>query len=166
MVACYARFKWDLILESALSKTIKDVIVVVISPERTYSFKLGHGESILLGEGDFHNNEYNYYVKKTLVSLAGATNHSVVYKFHLYPTNNFYDDYHSNLPLLWTCLGLSTIIIITFLFILYDRLVKEDSLAKELVLAQKRQFVRIVSHEIRTPLNTVKMVSTAHPVLK
>ena len=153
-----AGFKWDEILESSLSETVENIEVTVISPERKYSFELAGGTSILLGEGDLHNSKFDYLERSMIVVLEGAASKSVQYVIKLYPTQQFYDKYHSDVPITWTCVGLSYIVAITVLFILFDVLVKADIDGKELILLHKRRFVRLVSHEIRTPLNSVKMV--------
>lgn len=151
-------FKWDILLSGSLSETVQDVQIVVTSPQRQYTFEMRGGEPRILGEGDRHNKKFDYMEERFEIPFWGAAPISVPYAIKIYPTQQFFDEYHSDLPIRWTAIGLGVIVVITCLFIAYDWLVKEDSLAREQMLHDKRLFVRLVSHEIRTPLNTVKMV--------
>ena len=151
-------FNWDTILENSLSESVDDIYCVIRSPEHAYSFELSEGKSTLLGEGSRHDKDYAEYKKSITLSLTTDSTDSVVYTVDIYPTKQFYDKYHSDIPIIITVVGLLVVIAITVLFIIYDRLVKADSDSQAHILEQKRLFVRLVSHEIRTPLNTVKMV--------
>ena len=151
-------FNWDTIFENSVSEVVQDIECVVNSPTTAYTIKISSGKTILVGSGDRHNDKFNEYRKSRDVEAPSDAVGSTRYSIDIYPTQVFYDEYHTDMPIYWTVAGVLVIFVISLLFILYDRFMQADNDEKAQVLAQKRMFVRLVSHEIRTPLNTVKMV--------
>jgi signal transduction histidine kinase len=107
-----------------------------------------------LGTGDFHDREYDYAKKSFPVTFFGG---SVSYSLSVYPTDHYYNHYHTDLPI-YACVIVVAIILITaFIFMLYDFFMNRQAMEKSSVLETRRQFVRFISHEIRTPLSTVHL---------
>jgi signal transduction histidine kinase len=79
------------------------------------------------------------------------------YVLKLIPHHNFYEEYHSPLPIL-ACVTCSLIVlVISVIFFLFDFFSKREAAKSAALLVSKRIFVRLISHEIRSPLNTIAL---------
>jgi signal transduction histidine kinase len=86
------------------------------------------------------------------------TKESPALTLSIYPTQTFFEVYQTDNPL-YAAIVVAVIVVMTTLcsFAIYDRYVRREFHSKQLLLDQKRQFVRYISHEVRTPLNAVCM---------
>jgi len=82
---------------------------------------------------------------------------SAKYKTTCYMNDKFVASYADSLPLIIALAAAGIIILVSAMFFVYDRCVRDEFDAKKDLLESKRQFVRFVSHEVRTPLNSVSM---------
>jgi signal transduction histidine kinase len=82
---------------------------------------------------------------------------SASYTLSLYPSGQFYDRYRTNNPLIVSFGAIGISLFVSFMFYMYDSLVRHDICKKKAILDARRQFMRFVCHEVRTPLNTVCM---------
>lgn len=80
---------------------------------------------------------------------------STQYRMSFYPTPEFRRYYQTSTPAFTATIYVAFAIVLMVIFFTYDRAVLSDSLAREIILATKKNFVRYISHEIRTPLNAV-----------
>mmetsp|Transcript_17157 Transcript_17157/g.28687 ORF Transcript_17157/g.28687 Transcript_17157/m.28687 type:complete len:1014 (-) Transcript_17157:413-3454(-) len=129
---------------------------IFINEEDTFTYKIS-GEGIeLLGKGDLHDSSFNDMKRTASISIESAKSvNSSQYVMTFYPTEEFRNSYNSRTPLV-TCLLFGVVsALLMVIFISYDKAVHADSLAREVILETKKNFVRYISHEIRTPLNTV-----------
>ncbi|KAJ1437189.1 histidine kinase-like ATPase [Ochromonadaceae sp. CCMP2298] len=69
-------------------------------------------------------------------------------------------DYTTPLPTIVACSGVMLILLVSLVFVWYDKSVRGEAASKEVVVDTKRRFVRFVSHEIRTPMNAVRLGMT------
>ena len=87
------------------------------------------------------------------IEHAANSSHSII--LNIYPCNEFYDLYRTNLPLYAALFSSMSVVIAALLFVAYDHFVQVEKSAKKHIFDTKRRLVRFASHEIRTPLNTV-----------
>ena len=93
----------------------------------------------------------------TQLSIGTELPTAVTYRLHFHPTQEFYDVHHTWIPV-WACVVCNAITLsMAVLFLIYDWLVKRESVENKMLLDSKRVFVRFVSHEIRTPINTITL---------
>jgi signal transduction histidine kinase len=111
------------------------------------------------GDADFHQPEYNWYSRSAeLTDSEWYTKESPALTLSIYPTQTFFEVYQTDNPM-YAAIVVAVIVVMTTLcsFAIYDRYVRREFHSKQLLLDQKRQFVRYISHEVRTPLNAVCM---------
>lgn len=112
--------------------------------------------------GDQRADTVDYKARVVSLTLGGS-----VLTMTLYPDKAYYDSYFSLYPayqIIGACIAL---VIITGIFVVYDRIVRNHFeflrkqkeqiriRAERAAAQQKSEFVTMVSHEIRTPLNVV-----------
>jgi len=122
----------------------------------TVTYDIVDGTPRLVGEGDWHNPDYDDYgYSIALNSLDSDAPNTVIYTLTLYPST--FSQFQTNIPVAVSLGFVGVILASTCIFFLYDHLMTRESSEAKLVLDMKRRFVRFISHEIRTPLNTVCM---------
>jgi signal transduction histidine kinase len=111
------------------------------------------------GENDSHSPEYNQFNRSIVLTYSDLyTKESPIYELTVYPNHKFFESYQTNNPLVASVVVTFIIIVTTLLsFAVYDYYVRREFQSKQLLLEQKRQFVRYISHEVRTPLNAACM---------
>jgi class 3 adenylate cyclase len=82
-------------------------------------------QAFFAGEGDLHDERYDHmkqeisfsdYLRNTTQDTPGHC----VYTFAVYPTKEFEDEYHSNLPLIMTCVVAAAFLFMILTFLAYD----------------------------------------------
>jgi class 3 adenylate cyclase len=82
-------------------------------------------QAIYAGQGDLHEERYNHmkveipfseYLRDSTKDVSGHC----VYTFTVYPTKEFQDDYHSNLPVLMTSVVAAAFCLMILTFLTYD----------------------------------------------
>ena len=154
-------FNWDTVLQTAdlfRDEVVDCVVETTVSGEvqSQRTFELSFGSANYLGEGDLHSFRGARRVSERL-SYGTELATSVHYTLHFYSTDDFYDSYHSTMPLAASLVCVFIIVVISTLFVAYDMFVKRESVENKVLLDSKRVFVKFVSHEIRTPLNTITL---------
>jgi signal transduction histidine kinase/DNA-binding NarL/FixJ family response regulator len=115
-----------------------------------------NGEGVdLLGNGDLHDPAFNYMKRTAEIWLDVKTVNSSQYQISFYPTVEFQKSHNSMIPIVTGVLFVLVTVVVMSIFFIYDKAVHAESLAREVILETKKNFVRYISHEIRTPLNTV-----------
>ena len=122
---------------------------------KVFSFRISGSEVVFLGYDDLHDPMFNGMKRSSIFGFDKSAPNSSVYSISFYPTKAFRDSYHTMTPIITSVLFALVATVVTIIFFVYDRAVHTESLAREVVLATKKNFVRYISHEIRTPLNTV-----------
>ena len=147
-------FNWDTTLSNSIPDYVVGFVVVLDSGDHKETFQINHGKATYQGEGDLHDSKYSSYAR---TFIATPFSHTVRYTLTVYPSDEFINQYHTDLPWI-ACLIVVLISIFTaFVFLLYDFFVKRQATEKEAIIATRRQFVNFISHEIRTPLNTISL---------
>jgi signal transduction histidine kinase len=162
----YAYVYWDEIMKIDIPSSFPEIVVVVrtdtseisySSATSSVSYAIKHGVAISLGDGDKHNSNYGNLGQSLLFTSSLIHSESAQYQIVVYPTASFCDYYRSSGPVL-VLVGLISMMVITaVLFVLYDYLMKSESLLRKFLLESKRLFVRFISHELRTPLTAVSL---------
>jgi signal transduction histidine kinase/ActR/RegA family two-component response regulator len=140
------------------SANVDGIYVVLSTPTQVVTYLVEKGIPTCLGEGDFHDPQFDSVKREGIITSIGRfANASVPYTLTLYPSEKLYEMYSTGNPRI-AAMGTVCIMIFTVLmFVAYDCLVRREFNAKQELLKAKRHFMRYVSHEVRTPLNSVCM---------
>jgi signal transduction histidine kinase len=112
------------------------------------------------GDGDLHDTRFSEHGRAVILAgtaLSGASSMQHHYHLTLYPTEDFFEVYSTDNPMVATLGAVLIVVVTSLLFFLYDYVVRREFSAKQHLLQAKRKFMRFVSHEVRTPLNAVCM---------
>jgi signal transduction histidine kinase len=121
------------------------------------------GGSEVAGYGDVANKRYAKYkihIANTSSQLQIETGDQDNLEMTFYPTEDFFDSYSSDLPIIISLSSVVLILLVSLVFVGYDVALRGEAARMEIVLNTKRLFVRFVSHEIRTPMNAVRLGMT------
>lgn len=159
-------FSWDDMLTALLPSSIHGVpyLTCVISTKlKVYTLSLSGRKITVLGASDLHDRRYDKYKKAIAADIKSLSSISAEdYLLTIYPTNEFYELYVTNLPINVSTCVVAAVVLTAFVVFLYDTLVtaqerflieQEKNYKNEIEF--KRMFVNYISHEIRTPLNAV-----------
>ena len=118
----------------------------------SYLYKKGKVEYIMAK--DIHDSAYDdQRVSFASTPFGGSTQYTI----SLYPTKEWMDLYHDDVPLVACLVMVGLVVFTSVIFCVYDYLMNREVVHKDLVMQTKRQYVRYISHEIRTPLNVVHL---------
>mmetsp|Transcript_15709 Transcript_15709/g.26187 ORF Transcript_15709/g.26187 Transcript_15709/m.26187 type:complete len:916 (+) Transcript_15709:167-2914(+) len=155
-------FNWDTILQ-ALDLFSDEVVDCVVESAvggeslSLHTFELSFGVVHYVGEGNQRSSSKKRAHHSEVLTSGLDLAASVQYTLHFYSTDEFYDKYHTALPVASSLVCVFIIVVISGVFVGYDVLVKRESVENKMLLDSKRVFVKFVSHEIRTPLNTITL---------
>ena len=146
-------FSFDDILRTSLSSATGHIDCVISdTANQIFTLRFQNGVVEIIGEGDFHETQFDKYRRS--ISTFAATN---------YPTSNFYDKNFTNTPLI-ACASTVTIVVFTsIVLVIYilignglERKLTENRkssfveiVAKEAKLKEKKIYVRYISHEVK-----------------
>ncbi|CAM9153029.1 unnamed protein product, partial [Ectocarpus fasciculatus] len=150
----YGVLNWDTVLSNAIPEFVGGIEVVLSGGVVEYTFRIREGQASLKSTGDSHDSKYDGSKRKfTIPFFAG----SVVYSLTVYQTDEFFDRFHTDLPVYALLIALAIVILTSAIFFVYDYKMKREAIEREVVMNTKRLFVRFISHEIRTPMNIVHL---------
>lgn len=150
----YAVLNWDSILSNILPEFVNGILVVLSGGKTTYTFRISHGQALLLGSGDLHERRYaDHKVTFHIPNFAG----SVVYTLTIYQSEEYVERFQTMLPIYALLIAIGIVILTSTIFLVYDYKMKREARELEVVMNTKRLFVRFISHEIRTPMNIVHL---------
>ena len=145
---------WDTTLSNSIPDYVNGLIVVLDSSTHKYTYSISNGKTTFLGMGDLHDSKYSSYaITFTATPFDGA----VIYTITTYPSDDFINQYHTNLPMIACIIVVLIMFFTSMIFFFYDFFVNRQVSEKEAIIATRRQFVNFISHEIRTPLNTISL---------
>ncbi|CAB9502617.1 Receptor-type guanylate cyclase gcy [Seminavis robusta] len=107
-------------------------VVIENTCEGAFSFEVSADEVTYLGPGDLHDERYqdmtqssgfNSVIKQGSLEL-GLNQSLCEYTLHVYPTEEFHNEYKDHMPLFITLSVAAVFCFVVFLFLLYDRLVE------------------------------------------
>jgi Adenylate and Guanylate cyclase catalytic domain len=147
-------FQWSSFFENVLPASAKGIYLVLENTcQGPFTYLANAGKIQYLGQGDMHEENYNYLERKS--SFSSVTNIDDGTEFGLrfqpdyctvsirfYPSQVYHDDVSTSRPVLVTCIVLAVFVFMAFMFLLYDRLVERR---QNLVLNQAVQSSAIVS---------------------
>jgi hypothetical protein len=111
---------------------------------RTFRFKPDGVE--MVGDGDLHDIAFDDLRISFELSMSGSTKSLYNYTLSFYPTQDFWNDYHTNTPF-YVCLSALLVVLVTsLLYLFYDFFAKRESLEQTRILEAKQTYVRFVSH--------------------
>jgi len=90
--------------------------------------------------------DYRKTIALTSPGMYSAS--SPTYSLSVYPTDEFFDVYSTNNPVMATVGSVCIIIFTSILFLLYDFFVRQESHHKLALLKAKRQFIRFVRYVV------------------
>ena len=149
---------WDEVLENVFGNEVNGIDCVLSTENQVYTYYVVDGKATFMGAGDLHDSEYDEYLREiALTDDRFFSSTSARYTLRLYPSDEFFEIYHTSNPMIASIGAVCIIVFTSLLFFLYDFLVRKEFNEKKELLEAKRKFVRFVSHEVRTPLNSVCM---------
>jgi signal transduction histidine kinase len=149
---------WRESLENVFSDDVSGIDCVLRTAKEVFTFHVTDGIASVKGQGDLHDTNYDEYMSAIeIVTRGDFSNTSAVYTLEVYPTEQFFETYITNNAIIGMVGAIAILLVISFLFFMYDSFVRKEFDANAELLEAKRRFVRFVSHEVRTPLNTVCM---------
>lgn len=149
----YGIFEWGSYFEGLLPENSPALYAVLSNPcDGPFTYKVIGEEVEYLGPGDLHDTSFDDMEKfvdfakeqnLAIESGLGITLNQDVcpYSLHVYPTQEFYDEYNSILPIVITCAVALVFLTTVGIFLLYNRLVENR---QQVVLKQAVQSTAIV----------------------
>jgi Adenylate and Guanylate cyclase catalytic domain len=147
-------FQWASFFENVLPHDAKGIILVLQNPcQGSFSYLVTAGNVEYLGQGDFHDEKFNYLKCESSFSnlthiddgsefgLRFQTDYCPV-SIRFYPSQAYLDEVRTTRPITVTCIVSFVFIFMALMFLLYDRLVERR---QNLVLNQAVQSSAIVS---------------------
>jgi hypothetical protein len=142
-----SEFVWSSYTQTSVYPSQRDLLMVVIENScgqmNTYFIQ---GENlVLLGPGDLHDSKYSdmmhtttYQDFETIVAISAPSQGTPLsraassaesgycrYRFKVYPTQAFEEEYETNNPVLHTVIAVSVLFLVILLFVVYDCLVQQ-----------------------------------------
>jgi len=149
---------WSENMKGVFSANVDGIFVVLSTPTQSVTYFVEKGVVQYLGEGDFHDRQFDHVKKEGIITTVGMfSNTSVPYTMTLYPSERLYEMYSTHNPRIATIGAVCIMVFTLLMFLAFDCLVRREFSAKQELLKAKRHFMRYVSHEVRTPLNSVCM---------
>jgi hypothetical protein len=137
---------WDTILRNGAPSVMSDIYVVLSSGKLQYTYYFEDGDAIYEGGGDLHDDDYNHLKKSYELSPSAADISQLEYSVTFYPSDKFYNTYHSDTPFLVCLISLLIVLGTSLIFLVYDFFVKRESLEQTRILEAKQTYVRFISH--------------------
>jgi class 3 adenylate cyclase len=150
----FALMKWATYFESLLPPNSPGVMVVLENTcEGPFTYKVVGDNVEYIGKGNLHNTDFSHWERsvdfdgKKIIedesSLGIGINQDLcAYKLRVYPSEELYDEYHTNLPIIITCAVALAFLVTAAVFILYNHLVEQR---QKLVMHQAVKSTAIVS---------------------
>eukprot|EP00598_Pedospumella_elongata_P014537 CAMPEP_0185013682 /NCGR_PEP_ID=MMETSP1098-20130426/98927_1 /TAXON_ID=89044 /ORGANISM="Spumella elongata, Strain CCAP 955/1" /LENGTH=707 /DNA_ID=CAMNT_0027542749 /DNA_START=18 /DNA_END=2138 /DNA_ORIENTATION=+ len=155
-------FDWAAVLTPVFRTSPSGIEIVVKSArqgDEVATFVSDSDGTVKLTAFEVDHQDRDSSLERTLYLFANedGSESSSTYTITLYPTDEYIQEYTTNVPV-YAAVGSSLLIALcAATFFLYDYYMRKASAANEAVLETKRRFVRFISHEIRTPLNAVHL---------
>lgn len=128
---------WNDYFQNILPATIHGLIAVLENTcDEYYSYSITGNESIPIGMGDLHDTKFQQYQRTTSFAEGGDVIHDgsingltvdqtiCRYMLHIYPSQDFYDDYNTNMPMIISITVGICFLLLILMFIIYNRVVE------------------------------------------
>jgi hypothetical protein len=137
------------------STTTTTTTTTTSDPSSFSSFSTNDKKGSGPDSGDYHDRRYDHMRRRYELSIAGSTKK---YSLTFYPTQEFYDSYHTDTPLIVSIVSLLLVLIASMIFLTYDYFVNRESTEQARVLEAKQTYVRFISH-VTKPLSPSPSIS-------
>lgn len=148
-------FAWSHTLQSIVPEFVTGINCIISSNDQSFEYSIVDGEVRLQDTvSKRKGSEFDdlWTEKQVLIESVGNTS---AYYIQFYPTKAYYKQYTNQTPYIVSFGAVAIIVFTSIVFLLYDFVVKQEVIQRQLILDSKRVFVRFISHEIRTPMNVV-----------
>jgi hypothetical protein len=142
---------WEGVFTHGAPSVMTDIDVILRTHTNAFTYHFKDGAASYKGPGDIHEDKFNQYEKIFEIHLPGSSLSTLNYTLTFYPTQRFYDTYHSDTPLLVCVVSLLIVLGTSLIFLTYDFFVKRESLEQTRILEAKQTYVRFISH-VSSPL--------------
>jgi hypothetical protein len=149
-----ATVNWKGFFRDILPQTVHGLIFVLENTcDGAHSYEINGQDVTYVGPGDRHESKYrglrqsaNFDGEKRIADGTRAGLHlnqnGCMYSIHVYPSQEFSDDYKTNTPIIITCSVAIIFVFTVIMFFIYDRLVEKR---QNLILRKATQTSAIVS---------------------
>jgi hypothetical protein len=149
-----ATVNWKGFFRDILPQTVNGLTFVLENTcDGFHTYKINGEDVTYIGPGDLHESKYsgsrqsaNFDDEQKIAdgTMTGLrlNQHGCMYSIHVYPSQEFSDDYNTSTPIIITCSVAIIFIFTVIIFIVYDRLVEKR---QSLILRQATQTSAIVS---------------------
>jgi hypothetical protein len=138
--------RWESVFTHGSPSVLTDIDLVLETDDRSYTYHYLDGEAFYKGPGDLHESKFNHLKKKYAIEFPNSNPNSYNYTMTFYPTQRFYNTYHSDTPFLVCLISLLIVLGTSLIFLVYDFFVKRESLEQTRILEAKQTYVRFISH--------------------
>lgn len=116
-----------------------------------FTYRLDGSEARVVGFGDLHDAKFKSWARDASITLPSLSDGSATgipvdgrcsYRVHIYPSQELYDQYNTDQPLIITGIIAIVFLFAIFMFMLYDRIVEHR---QKIVLEKAAQSTAIVS---------------------
>lgn len=146
--AATAVLPWDDFFDKLMPEEAIGIIVVVEDTcGDVFSYRVDGANATFLGEGDFHQPQYNYLGESLpLVPFIqhnySDTHEHCEYFLNIYPSDDLHNQYLTSAPGLYTAVVVMVFVLTTMVFVLYDFFVQQRN---SRVVAKAKRSNAIVS---------------------
>jgi hypothetical protein len=137
---------WSEVLSAGAPSVLTNIYAVLSSGTTETTFKFERGHAVYHGIGDLHDNKFDHQRKSFAFSPVRSGISKYNYTLTLYPSQKFYDTYHTQTPFYVCLVSLLIVFGTSFIFLAYDFFVKRESLEQTRILEAKQTYVRFISH--------------------
>jgi Adenylate and Guanylate cyclase catalytic domain len=149
-----ALVRWGSYFENVLPEQANGIILVLENPcQGPFTYKVRGSQVEVIGKGDFHDSKFSKYKKtesfSNITKIRDGTEHGMNFlnsycpiSIRIYPSEEYYNEYNSSLPIALTFTVLMVFVFTAIMFLVYDRLVERR---QNLVLMKAVQSSAIVS---------------------
>jgi hypothetical protein len=116
---------WNDYFMNVLPEGAGGILVVVKGRSQTFTFHIDGPDVSFLGEGDLHDEKYDYLELTNDFAAFDGSKGNFKYTVHLYPTDVFYAQHTTNRPVVYTIAVLCVFIFTASAFVLYDIFVEK-----------------------------------------
>jgi signal transduction histidine kinase len=145
--------RWDGVLENIFADEVSGIDCILEIGGQAFTYSIKDGIPLYIGPEDLHDLSYTHFASSILLTEGSHFSpEAPVYKLTVYPTAEFFETFETHNPIIASIGAIVIILLTSFVFFVYDSVVRQKFVENSVILEAKRMFMRFVSHEVRTPL--------------
>jgi hypothetical protein len=152
---------WDTVLGNGAPSVMSNIFAVLDSGQSQYTYYFKEGRAVYKGIGDLHQRRYHHMRRRFAFLPSGSTTSAYNYSVSFYPSQEFYDTYHTQTPFYVCLVSLLIVLGTSIIFLVYDFFVKREALEQTRILEAKQTYVRFISH-VRSPGSLLILSNKSH----